>query len=125
MIKRILTLVIAFPVAILLISLAVANRHGVTLILDPFRPDQPALSVVLPFYAYLFGALLTGIVMGGVATWLSQGRWRRIARVRASDAKRWHQEADRLLRERDAGVQAQGTQRTKAISGPAFNRDAA
>lgn len=125
MIKRILTLLIAFPVAILLISLAVANRHGVTLVLDPFRPEQPAISVELPFYAYLFGALLVGVAMGGIATWITQGRWRRIARVRASDAKRWHQEADRLARERDASLQAQGKDRTKAISGPGFSRDAA
>ena len=51
--------------AIVLLTLAVANRHGVRLVLDPFRPDEPVLSLVLPFYAYLFGALLIGIVIGG------------------------------------------------------------
>jgi hypothetical protein len=62
------------------------------------------ISVVLPFYGFLFGALLVGVLVGGIATWMSQSRWRRTARTRASDAKRWQVEAERLTRERDAGV---------------------
>jgi hypothetical protein len=34
--------------------------------------------------------------------WLSQSRWRRSARVQGKAAARWHAEADRLTRERDA-----------------------
>ncbi len=120
MLKRILWLLTAFPVAALLITLAVANRHPVRLVLDPFRPESPVLSVVLPFYGYLFGALLIGVLLGGAATWLSQARWRRTARQRTGEAKRWHAEADRLTRERDAEVGA----RPKALSAPG-KRDAA
>jgi hypothetical protein len=98
--RRIVWFFIAFPVAILLITLALANRHGVRLVLDPFRPGDPVISLVLPFYAYLFGALLIGIVIGGAATWMTQGRWRRSARQRAAEAHRWQAEADRLGRER-------------------------
>lgn len=114
MLKRILWLLIAFPAAALLITLAVANRHSVRLVLDPFRPETPVLSVVMPFYGYLFGALLIGVLLGGTATWLSQGRWRRVARVRSGEAKRWQAEADRLMRERDAQVSA----RNKALAAP-------
>lgn len=120
MLRRILWLLIAFPAAALLITLAVANRHPVRLVLDPFRPEAPVLSLVLPFYGYLFGALLVGILLGGAATWLSQGRWRRTARQRTSEAKRWQAEADRLMRERDAEVGA----RAKSLPPPA-KRDAA
>ena len=60
------------------------------------------LSLVLPFYVYLFGMLLVGIVIGGVATWMTQARWRRTARRRAAEAQRWQAEADRLARERQA-----------------------
>ena len=83
MLKRILWLCVAFPVAALLVTLAVANRHSVRLVLDPFRPETPVLSIVLPFYGYLFGALLIGVLLGGTATWLSQSRWRRTARTRS------------------------------------------
>lgn len=114
MLRRILWLLTAFPAAALLITLAVANRHSVRLVLDPFRPETPVLSVVLPFYGFLFGALLIGVLLGGAATWLSQARWRRTARVRAGEAKRWQAEADRLMRERDTEVGA----RAKALAAP-------
>jgi uncharacterized integral membrane protein len=102
--KRILGLIIAFPVGVLLVTLAVANRHAVRLVLDPFRPESPVISVVLPFYAYLFGALVLGVAIGGSAAWFGQGRWRRTARHRTQEAMRWQAEADRLARERDADV---------------------
>lgn len=104
MLKRIVSLLIAFPAAALLITLAVANRHAVTLVLDPFRPEAPVVSLSLPFYVYLFAALIAGVAMGGVATWLSQSRYRRAARNRGAEARRWQAEADRLSRERDAAV---------------------
>jgi uncharacterized integral membrane protein len=97
---------IGMPVAAVLLTLAVINRHGVRLVLDPFRPDEPVISLVLPFYAYLIGALLIGVVIGGVATWATQARWRRSARRRGAEAQRWQAEADRLARERQAAIAA-------------------
>jgi uncharacterized integral membrane protein len=94
--------VLGVPAAIILLTLAVINRHGVRLVLDPFRPDEPVLSLVLPFYAYLIGMLVIGIVIGGLATWVTQARWRRTARRRAAEAQRWQSEADR--RERQAAI---------------------
>lgn len=102
MLQRVFTIVIAFPMALVLIALAVANRHAVRLVLDPFRPESPAISLVLPFYAYLFGVLALGIIAGGLAVWLGQGHWRHTARARTQEARRWQSEADRLIRERDA-----------------------
>jgi len=118
--KRILWLLLAIPAGLLLVTLAIANRHPVRLVLDPFRPDSPVLSLMLPFYAYLFAALLAGVLLGGFATWLSQSRWRRAARQRGGEARRWQIEADRLTRERDAEVSA----RNKALPAPG-RRDAA
>lgn len=102
MLRRALTFLLALPAAIILVTLAVINRHGVRLVLDPFRPDEPVLSVVLPFYVYLFGLLLIGIVIGGAAVWTGQARWRRTARRRAAEAQRWQAEASRLTRERES-----------------------
>ena len=110
MLRRFVWILVAFPVAVLLITLAVANRHGVRLVLDPFRSDEPVLFLVLPFYAYLFGVLLLGIVIGGLAPWVAQARGRRTARRRAAEARRWQAEADRLSRERQAQVATAGRQ---------------
>lgn len=104
MLKRIVWLLIAFPAGLLLVTLAVVNRHEVQLVLDPFRPENPVISLALPLYAYLFLALLIGVVLGGTATWMSQARWRRSARHQGRAAARWHAEADRLTRERDAAA---------------------
>lgn len=104
MLKRIATVLIAFPLAAVLIAIAVSNRQPIELILDPFRPETPALSVTLPFYVYLLGAVIVGVALGGFATWLRQGSWRRTARTQGQRAERWQAEADRLAREREAAA---------------------
>ncbi len=106
MLKKIIWLLVAFPAAVLVVTLAVANRHIVRLVLDPFEPQAPIIFLELPFFAYLFAALIAGIVLGGVATWMSQSKWRRMAREHLQESLRWKAEADRLARERDAGVAA-------------------
>ena len=108
MLRRLVWFPIALVAAVLLVTLSVANRDEVRLVLDPFRPDAPVISLRLPFYAYLLAALTIGVILGGVSTWLTQARWRRTARVKAQDAMRWQAEADRLTRERDGQL---GTQR--------------
>ena len=104
MLRRIVSLLVAFPLGVLIVALAVSNRHSVQLILDPFRPESPALSVMLPFYAYLLGALVLGVILGGMATWFSQGRWRKTARAQGQRAARYEAEAERLVRERESNV---------------------
>jgi uncharacterized integral membrane protein len=99
--RRIVRLVVLLPIVVVLVALGVANVHDVRLALDPFRPDDPALSIVLPFYAWLLAALIVGVVIGGFATWMTQARWRRSARRRDAEARRWRAEADRLHRERE------------------------
>jgi uncharacterized integral membrane protein len=100
MLRRILSLAVALPAGLLLLTLAVINRHGVRLVLDPFRPDEPVLSLVLPFYVYLFGVLLIGVLIGGATVWRAQARWRRAARQRAGEVQRWRTEGERLNSER-------------------------
>ncbi|AGK58589.1 hypothetical protein HYPDE_34588 [Hyphomicrobium denitrificans 1NES1] len=97
-----MALFIAFPIGVILVAIAVSNRQPVSLILDPFKPENPALSIEMPFYAYLLGALVIGVILGGVATWMGQSRWRQTARAQGQRAQRWQAEADRLTREREA-----------------------
>ena len=106
MISRLFTLLLAFAGAVILIALALANRHWVTLKLDPLHPDNPIVFIPLPFYVFLFGAVVLGIALGGMATWMSQGKWRYTARQRTQEALRWKAEAERLSRERDDTVSA-------------------
>ncbi len=90
--------------AIVLVTLAVANRHEVRLVLDPFNRQAPVVFTELPFYIYLFAMLVAGVVLGSLATWIGQGKWRRLVRVRTHESLRWKGEAERLMRERDATV---------------------
>jgi hypothetical protein len=104
--RRIVRFVVVLPVVAILVALGLANVHDVRLALDPFRPDDPVLAIVLPFYLWLLLALIVGVVIGGMATWTAQRGWRRSARRREADARRWQAEADRLNRERERQLEA-------------------
>lgn len=104
MIARLAGLTGGFIVLVLLLTLAVTNRHAVTLVLDPFTPDDPVVALSLPFYVYLLSMMIVGVLAGGAATWMNQAKFRRLARTKTQEALRWRGEAERLTRERDAGV---------------------
>ena len=93
---RFLKSLVLLPVAALVILLAVANRSVVRLSFDPFSADAPVFSVDLPLYAILFGAVALGIVVGGVFTWLGQGRSRSNALYHRRESMRHEREATRL-----------------------------
>lgn len=94
MIRKLVFLFIALPVAILLILLSVANRQPVTLSLDPFSATDPVISLTWPFFVFLFAAVLAGMVIGSVATWWTQGSHRRKEREFKSESIKWKQEAE-------------------------------
>ena len=93
--NRILTFLVFLPIAIVLVALAVANRGPVAFTLDPFNPGSPGLTVQLPLFVFLFVALCAGLVVGSVATWLRQGRYRRAARENAAEARALRDQAMR------------------------------
>jgi len=78
--RKLVWLFLVLPAGVLLVALALANRHPVRLNLDPFSSDNPFLAVEAPLFVYLLGVLLLGLVLGGTLTWLKQGRWRKAAR---------------------------------------------
>jgi len=98
MIRRIVTALILVPLAILLISLAVANRQSVIVSFDPFDPAHPALTRAFPLYVLMLMLLTGGVLVGGIAAWLRQGRWRRAARLADTQARELRVEVDRLRR---------------------------
>lgn len=86
------------PVAIVVILLAIANRHTATVVFDPFAGQVAAasLSVTLPLFIVLFAATMFGVLLGGCVVWFNQGRHRRMAKIARTDAQRARAEADRL-----------------------------
>ena len=77
-----------FPFAILVVLLAVANRGPVTLSLDPFSREAPEIALNVPLFAVIFGAVMLGVVIGGIGAWLAQGKHRRAERQYKREARR-------------------------------------
>jgi uncharacterized integral membrane protein len=90
--NRFVLIVIVVPLAIILIALAVANRAPATFTMDPFNPGNPALTLQLPLFVMLFLALAVGILIGSAATWLKQGRYRKLARQQKKEVQALLQE---------------------------------
>jgi uncharacterized integral membrane protein len=85
------------PFAILGLAFAVANRHETTVSFDPFNGnDVSSPQVTVPLFLLLFATVLFGVILGGTATWLTQGKNRKAAREAKSEAEKWRSEADRL-----------------------------
>jgi Mn2+/Fe2+ NRAMP family transporter len=97
---RFLKALVLLPVAVLAVLLAVANREPVQLSVDPFTPDAPAFVTSLPLFAVIFAAVMLGVVIGGVATWLAQGRNRRERRLYRREMQHLRTETDRMRAER-------------------------
>ncbi|MDR6953587.1 putative integral membrane protein [Ancylobacter sp. 3268] len=93
MLRRILSIVLILPISIGIIMLAVANRHPVALVLDPFAG---ALSVDLPLFVVVLASLIIGVALGGITVWLRQGRYRRAARSAGRDARRANAQVENL-----------------------------
>ena len=96
MIRKTVMALILVPLAIVLITFAVANRQTVVVSLDPFDHAHPALAVALPLFALVLVLLIGGVIVGGVAAWLKQAKWRRAARLAEAEARELRAEVDRL-----------------------------
>lgn len=94
--KRIINWLFLFPVAVVGVVLAVANRTPVTVSIDPFNRDAPAFAATVPLYAVVFAALIAGVLIGGATVWFKQGLHRRRARKAESDLSVARAEAERL-----------------------------
>jgi uncharacterized integral membrane protein len=94
--RQFLKALILLPVAIAVVLLAVANRGPVTISFDPFSGAAPEFSATVPLYAALLAALALGVVVGGIASWIAQGKHRRAKRRTHREAQRLRAEAERL-----------------------------
>jgi uncharacterized integral membrane protein len=77
---RFLKMLVAIPAALAIVLFAVANRQVIRVSFDPFSREAPATFVDVPLFAVALAALALGIVLGGIAAWLAQGRHRKAER---------------------------------------------
>ena len=99
--RKIFLAIVVIPLGVVLVALAVVNRKPALLILDPFGGAEANLVVQAPLFLLLLGAFAVGLLVGGAATWLGQGKWRRLAREETRQARDWRRQADRLEKELD------------------------
>lgn len=98
MLRRIFILFILAPLVLVLVGLAVANREVVTVSFDPFSATNPALTLEIRLYLLALGLLIVGVIIGGVAAWLKQRKWRRVARQFEAEARALRVELDSFRR---------------------------
>ena len=84
------------PVALIIVLFSVANRAPVRVSLDPVRREVPALAVGQPRVAVVRAAIAHGLLIGGFASWLAQGKHRKAARVNRREADKLRNEAQSL-----------------------------
>ena len=98
MFRKIVTAIIVVPLVTVIVAFAVANRQAVTVSFDPFSSVNPAYAATLPLFAIIFVVLILGVLVGGIAAWLRQGKWRRSARRLDGEVRALHDEMDTIRR---------------------------
>lgn len=111
---RFLSLLVFCILGILVVAFAVANRTSVLVGFDPFNPSVPwTQPLEMPLYWVMFFCVAAGVILGGIANWLSQGKWRKRARIHK-------RELDKLTRERDELRKKLAEQEPEPTAGAGF-----
>ena len=98
MFRKVVSTLVIVPLAIVIIVFAVANRQSVTVSFDPFSSTSPAYAATLPLFVVIFTVLIIGVLVGGIAAWIGQAKWRRLARRSEADVRVLHQELETIRR---------------------------
>jgi uncharacterized integral membrane protein len=86
---RFLKFLLLLPIVAAVVLVALGNRQFVTLHLHPFQDiEMPDHTLDVPLYLVMLVAVMIGVVLGGFATWLEQGRHRAAARRARAEVKR-------------------------------------
>ncbi|WDR07171.1 lipopolysaccharide assembly protein LapA domain-containing protein [Devosia rhodophyticola] len=111
MYRRIIGWVVLVPLCAVLVIFALANRQLVVLNFNPFVSVEQitAPGYGVPLFLVLYVVLLVGVLLGGVATWFSQGEHRRRER-------HWRREATALGSELEAQRKTPGTNPSNSLS---------
>jgi uncharacterized integral membrane protein len=98
MFRKIVTAIIVVPIAAVIIAFAVANRQAVTVSFDPFDSAIPAYAATLPLFVVIFVFLILGVLVGGIAAWIRQSKWRRTARKLDAEVRALQTEQEKIRR---------------------------
>jgi uncharacterized integral membrane protein len=124
MIRNIVRVLVLVPLALFIAMFAVANRAPVLIGFDPFGAQPPMFAFVSPLFLALMAALILGVIVGGVAAWMSQGPKRRRARRLAAELKASRAEAEALRRQVETSATVQSEKQT-AIAAIAYRHPSA
>jgi len=116
MIRKLVTVLILIPLALAIVLFAVGNRGPVALTFDPFASESPMFTFSAPVFLVLLGTLIVGVVIGGMAAWSRQSKWRRRARRLAADLKAAQAENAALRRQLETPVTAPQPPQTSIAS---------
>ncbi|WP_022704588.1 lipopolysaccharide assembly protein LapA domain-containing protein [Pseudorhodobacter ferrugineus] len=102
---RYLRYVLLIALAIVLLTVAIANRGPVTL--NALPPDMAAFAslhytLTLPLYLVIFGGIVVGLMIGFVWEWFREHGIRSTANSRAREITRLERELEALRRESPA-----------------------
>jgi uncharacterized integral membrane protein len=92
MLKRIVGWFVLVPLCAALIVFALANLQAVDVNFNPLAASSANFRV--PLFVVIFGVLLVGVVLGGIATWFAQGPHRRDERHFKRETERLHRELE-------------------------------
>lgn len=113
--KKLFAFLILLPIAVVVVALALVNRHPVTISLDPFAADDMTYSVQVPLFVLALALVAFGVLLGGVAAWFKQGKWRRLARrseTSLETARYEIRDLERKLSSTDGPAPSRALQRT-------------
>mgnify|MGYP003334314718 CR=1 FL=1 len=85
--RRFIVVLALVPLVLAIVMFAVANRGLVTVSFDPFDSSRPAYALTIPLFALTFILVGLGVLVGGIATWLRQHKWRMRARRAEAEAR--------------------------------------
>jgi uncharacterized integral membrane protein len=100
--RRLLFWIIIFPLAVIIVVFAVANRAPVVVSLDPFSQQDSAFAFSTPLFIVIFASAIVGVVIGGAASLGHRYRLWRAKRRAEEEAERHKAEAEAERRAREA-----------------------
>lgn len=119
--KTALKAIVLVPIALIAVVFAVANREIVSISFDPFNSENPAFALSAPLFLTIILMVMLGVLIGGMAAWLSQAHVRGALRHAKSEAEHLRRELQETRLELDLQRRGTGKPGLPALGG----RDAA
>lgn len=92
--RKFIAFFVLVPLAVVIVMFAVANREVITVSFDPFDSANPAVAFKMPLFILVFVLVGLGVLVGGIAAWFRQHKWRTRARRAEADVRRLRSELD-------------------------------